>query len=47
MVRVRGAAGIRRGSVRVSSGGTSAEQTLKAVKLASTRYLDGLPVRQG
>ena len=24
-------------------GGTSAEQTMKAVKLASTRYLDGLP----
>jgi fumarate hydratase class I len=26
-------------------GGTSAEATLKAVKLASTRYLDGLPTR--
>jgi fumarate hydratase, class I len=26
-------------------GGTSAEQTLKTVKLASTRYLDGLPTR--
>ncbi len=26
-------------------GGTSAEQTLKAVKLASTRYLDGLPTQ--
>ena len=24
-------------------GGTSAEQTLKTVKMASTRYLDGLP----
>jgi len=28
-------------------GGTSAEQTLKTVKLASTRYLDGLPTSGG
>jgi len=28
-------------------GGTSAELTLKTVKLASTRYLDGLPTRGG
>ena len=28
-------------------GGLSAEQTLKTVKLASTRYLDGLPVQGG
>ncbi|HLW89985.1 MAG TPA: fumarate hydratase [Roseiarcus sp.] len=28
-------------------GGTSAEQTMKTVKLASTRYLDGLPISGG
>ena len=28
-------------------GGTSAEMNLKTVKLASTRYLDGLPTKGG
>ena len=31
----------------VAIGGTSAEQTLKTVKLASARYLDGLPTQGG
>jgi fumarate hydratase class I len=44
-IRTLGTAACPPYHLAVVIGGTSAEQTLKVVKLASTRYLDGLPAQ--
>ena len=46
-IRTLGTAACPPYHLAVVSGGTSAEMTLKTVKLASTKYLDGLPTQGG